>query len=53
LKLFYTTKRELIFSKFIDADYFLVLIFNISTPFGIAEYLFERIIKKVKNINEK
>jgi hypothetical protein len=53
LKLFYTTKRELIFSKFIDENYFVVLIFDISTPFGIAEYLFDRIIKKVRNINEK
>ncbi len=53
LKLFYTTERELIFSKFINEDYFLVLIFNITTPFGIAEYLFDRIIKKVNNIEEE
>ncbi|TXT59650.1 MAG: hypothetical protein BAJALOKI1v1_1390007 [Promethearchaeota archaeon] len=53
LKLFYTTESELIFSKFINEEFYLVLIFNITIPFGIAEYLMDKIIRKADNICKK
>jgi hypothetical protein len=52
LKLFYTTERELIFSRFINKQYYLVVIFDIHTPFGIAEYLLNRVIKEINELQD-
>ena len=45
LKLFYTSKRnELIFSDYIEDLYFIILIFNINTKIGVAEYYLKKIV---------
>lgn len=51
LKLFYTSKNELIYSEYINDNYFIVLIFDKkTTTLGMAEYLLKRFIKNINKI---
>lgn len=49
LKLFYTSKNsELIFSDYIADLYFVILVFDLKTKFGITEYYLQKVVKFVK-----
>jgi len=49
LKLFYTSKNEeLIFSDYIEDLYFLILVFNVETKLGVAEYYMQKVVKFIK-----
>ena len=49
LKLFYTSKdNDLIFSEYVDDLYFIILIFDLSIKFGLAEYYLTKIVKFIK-----
>ncbi|MHA1146731.1 MAG: hypothetical protein ACTSR8_00635 [Promethearchaeota archaeon] len=51
LKLFYTSKNNhLIFSEYVDDLYFIILVFNLKTKFGIAEYYLHKIVKNIRKI---
>jgi hypothetical protein len=51
LKLFYTSKdKELIFSEYVKDKYFVILVFDFKTRFGIAELYMHKIIKKIENV---
>ena len=54
LKLFYTSKNnELIFSDYIEDLYFIILVFNINTKIGVAEYYLKKIVAFIKNALNK
>jgi len=53
VNLFYSTKRELIFSTPVNQSYFIGAVFKIDTPLGIAEYKLRKIIKEVLKILDK
>ena len=51
LKLFYTSKdHELIFSEFVEDLYFIILIFDLDTKFGVAEFYLHKIVNYIKKI---
>ncbi|MFX0070379.1 MAG: hypothetical protein ACFFAO_04740 [Candidatus Hermodarchaeota archaeon] len=51
LKLFYTSKNEeLILSEYVADLYFIILIFDINTKFGIADYYLHKAVKKIETI---
>ncbi|MBD3211328.1 MAG: hypothetical protein GF311_01880 [Candidatus Lokiarchaeota archaeon] len=51
LKLFYSSKNELIYSEYINDQYFIVLIFDIKkTTLGMAEYHLKKVIKNINSI---
>ncbi|TFG00659.1 MAG: hypothetical protein EU541_01610 [Promethearchaeota archaeon] len=52
VNLFYSTKKELIFSTPINQSYFIGAVFGIDTPLGIAEYKLKKIIKQILKILE-
>lgn len=47
VNLFYSTKKELIFSTPINQSYFIGVVFSIATPLGIAEYKLKTIVREV------
>jgi len=50
LKLFYTSKnKELIFSEYVENLYFIILVFNSETKFGIADFYLQKAVKIIKN----
>lgn len=49
LKLFYTSKnKELIFSEYVENLYFIILVFNSETKFGIADFYLQKAVKIIK-----
>ena len=49
LKLFYTSKNnELIFSDYVEDLYLIILIFNLTTKFGVAEYYLQKVVNFAK-----
>ncbi|MHA1272010.1 MAG: hypothetical protein ACTSQS_01100 [Promethearchaeota archaeon] len=53
LKLFYTSKNNhLIFSEYVCDIYFVILIFDKNTKFGIAEYYLHKVVKFIENVIE-
>jgi hypothetical protein len=51
LKLFYTSKeKDLIYSEYVQDKYFVILIFDSKTRFGIAEFLLQKIVNKINSI---
>jgi len=49
LKLFYTSKNnELIFSDYIADLYFVILVFDTKTKFGVAEYYLQKVVNFTK-----
>jgi hypothetical protein len=52
VNLFYSTKKELIFSTPINQSYFVGVVFSIDTPLGIAEYKLKTIVKEILKILE-
>lgn len=49
LKLFYTSKnKELIFSEYVEDLYFIILVFDSETKFGVAEFYLQKAVKIVK-----
>ena len=54
LKLFYTSKnKELILSEYVAELYFIILIFDINTKFGIADYYLHKAVKKIETFLKK
>lgn len=51
LRLFFTSDKELVYTEYIDNSYFVILIFDIKTKFGIAEYLSRKLINSLKEIS--
>ena len=50
LKLFYTSKNnQLIFSEYVEDLYFVILVFDLNTKFGVAEYYLHKVVKFIKN----
>jgi len=50
LKLFYTSKNnQLIFSEYVEDLYFVILVFDVNTKFGVAEYYLHKVVKNIKN----
>ena len=48
LKLFYTSReKELILSEYINDLYFIILIFDSKTKFGVAEFYLQKIVNKI------
>lgn len=48
LKLFYTSKdNELIFSEYFNEKYLIVLVFDLKTKFGVAEFYLNKIVSKI------
>lgn len=48
LKLFYTSKdNRLIFSEYFNEKYLIVLIFDLKTKFGVAEFYLNKIVSKI------
>ncbi len=52
VKLYFSTKKELIFSTSINQLYFLGVVFNIETPLGIVEYKLKRLLNRIETILE-
>ncbi|MHA1291233.1 MAG: hypothetical protein ACTSQJ_01035 [Promethearchaeota archaeon] len=51
LKMFYTSKnKELIFSEYIEDLYFIILVFDLRTKFGVAEYYLLKVVKFIRKI---
>ncbi len=51
LKLFYTSReKELILSEYVNDLYFIILIFNSKTRFGVAEFYLQKVVMKMCNI---
>ena len=51
LKLFYTSKdNELIFSEYVEDLYLIILIFDLDTKFGVAEFYLHKIVNYIKQI---
>jgi len=51
LKLFYTSKNNhIIFSEYVEDLYIIILVFDSTTKFGIAEYYLHKIVKTIKNL---
>ncbi|MEJ2295039.1 MAG: hypothetical protein P8Y23_09730 [Candidatus Lokiarchaeota archaeon] len=51
LKLFYTSRdKELILSEYINNLYFVILIFQAKTKFGVAEFYLQKIVSKIITI---
>ena len=51
LKLFYTSRdNELILSEYINNLYFIILIFQAKTKFGVAEFYLQKIVSKIGTI---
>ncbi len=49
LKLFYTSKnKDLIFSEYVEELYFIILIFDITTKFGVAEYYLQKTVNIIR-----
>ncbi len=54
LKLFYTSKnKELIFSEYIEDLYFIIFIYDVTTKFGMAEYILTKTVKFIKKVLEE
>jgi hypothetical protein len=50
LKLFYTSKHnELIFSEYVQNQYFIILVFDSRTKFGLAEHYLHKVVKNIEN----
>ena len=51
LKLFYTSKNnQLIFSEYVEDSYFIILVFDLNTKFGIAEFYLHKIVEYIKDV---
>ena len=44
-----STLRELIFSEYVENLYFIILVFNSETKFGIADFYLQKAVKIIKN----
>ena len=54
LKMFYTSKnKELIFSEYVEDLYFIILVFDLNTKFGIAEYYLMKVVNFIKTTLKK
>ncbi len=52
LRLFFTSQKEIIYTEYIDQSYFIILIFDIKTQFGIVEHISRKIIKSINNLDK-
>ncbi|MFX1494021.1 MAG: hypothetical protein ACFFBZ_07045 [Promethearchaeota archaeon] len=54
LKLFYTSKdNQLIFSEYLNEKYFIILVFDSKTKFGVAEFYLYKIVNKIRHLLEE
>jgi len=50
LKLFYTNRnKQLIFSEYVENQYFIILVFDSETKFGMAQFYLEKAVKIIKS----
>ncbi|MBY9007942.1 MAG: hypothetical protein KGD63_14465 [Candidatus Lokiarchaeota archaeon] len=50
LRLFFTLEKEIIYTEYIDDSYFIILLFDIKTQFGIVEHTSRKIINSLKKL---